>query len=311
MKAARYHEYGSSTVLHYEDAERPVAGPGQVLLRVAATSFNPVDAAIRAGYLQQAFALRLPHTPGLDVAGTVAVLGDGVNNLSVGEEVVGFLALQRDGAAADYVVAPAEVLTAAPRTIAMTDAASMPAVALSAWQALFEHADLRAGQRVLINGAGGAVGGYAVQLAKQAGAVVIATASPRSSGRVLSYGADQLIDYTSTSVPVAVAQPVDVVLNLAAVPAAELSALLALVRPGGVFVTTVPPGPEAAGGDVRVVSMFVHADAGQLAGLVAKVDAGELHVDVAATRPLTDLRAVHRQSDAGTLPGKVVLTPVM
>jgi len=310
MKAVRYHEYGSSAVLHYEDAERPVAGPGRVLVRVAATSFNPVDAAIRAGYLQQAFAVRLPHIPGLDVAGTVAGLGNEVSSVREGEAVVGFLPMNADGAAAEYVVAPAEVLTAAPSTITLTDAAALPAVALSAWQALFEHADLQAGQRVLINGAGGAVGGYAVQLAKQTGAVVIATASPRSNDRVRSYGADQVIDHTSIAVPAAVDKPVDVMLNLAAVPAAEMRELLGLVRPGGVFVTTVPPGPEATGSDVRVVSLFVRADAGQLAGLVAKVDAGELHVDVAGTRPLTELAAVHEQSALGTLPGKTVLTPV-
>jgi len=310
VKAMRYHEYGGSNVLRYEDADRPVAGPGEVLVRVAATSFNPVDAAIRAGYLQQAFPLQFPHIPGIDVAGTVAGIGDGVSAVSEGGAVVGFLPMNADGAAAEYVLAPAVVLTAAPSTIALTDAAAIPAVALSAWQALFEHAGLQAGQRVLINGAGGAVGGYAVQLAKQSGAVVVATAGPRSSGRVRSYGADQLIDYTSTPVAAAVAAPVDVLLNLAAVPAAELSALLGLVRPGGVFVTTVAPGPDPAGGDVRVISMFVRADAGQLADLVAKVDAGELRVDVAATRPLTELAAVHEQSAAGTLPGKIVLTPV-
>src|SRR4051812_8361684 len=178
MKAVRFHEYGAPGVLGYEDAARPEPAAGQVLIEVAATSFNPVDAGIRAGYLRQVFPVALPHVPGLDVAGTIVRLGDGVTGWAAGDQGFGFLPMVSDGAAAEFVVAPAEVLAAAPSTIPLTTAAALPAAALTAWQALFEHAGLRTGQRVLINGAGGGVGGFAVQLAGQAGAFVIATASP-------------------------------------------------------------------------------------------------------------------------------------
>ena len=181
MKAVRFHEYGDSDVLRYEDAEQPVPGAGEVRIHVAATSFNPVDDGIRGGYLQGPFPVTLPHIPGIDVAGTVDALGEGVENVAVGDAVIGFLPMTADGAAAEYVIAPAEILAPAPTSIPLADAAALPMVGLTAWQALFDDAGLTAGQRVLINGAGGAVGGYAVQLAKRAGAHVIATASPRSA----------------------------------------------------------------------------------------------------------------------------------
>ncbi|MBW8822112.1 MAG: NADP-dependent oxidoreductase, partial [Streptomyces sp.] len=238
MKAVRFHEYGDPSVLRYEDVEQPVPGAGQVLVRVAATSFNGVDGNIRGGFMQGPIPVTLPHTPGIDVSGTVDALGEGVTGLDVGDQVVGFLPMAGTGAAAEYVVAPAGILTPAPRSVPLPDAAALPLVGLTAWQALFDHAKLAAGQRVLINGAGGAVGGYAVQLAKDAGAYVIATAGPRSSEHVGSAGADEVVDHTATEVTAAVTEPVDVVLNLAPVEPAQLAALLTVIRSGGVLVNT-------------------------------------------------------------------------
>ncbi|MFC4471779.1 NADP-dependent oxidoreductase, partial [Streptomyces xiangluensis] len=172
MKAVRFHEYGDPSVLSYEDVEQPVPGVGQVLVRVAATSFNGVDGNIRGGFMQGPIPVALPHTPGIDVSGTVEALGEGVADVEIGDRVVGFLPMAGDGAAAEYVVAPAGILTPAPKSVPLPDAAALPLVGLTAWQALFDHAKLAAGQRVLVNGAGGAVGGYAVQLAKNAGAYV-------------------------------------------------------------------------------------------------------------------------------------------
>jgi NADPH:quinone reductase-like Zn-dependent oxidoreductase len=311
MKAVRFHEHGDSDVLRYEDVEQPVPGAGEVRLRVAATSFNPVDGGIRGGYLQGPFPVTLPHTPGIDVAGTVDALGDGVQSVAVGDAVVAFLSMTADGAAAEYVITPADVLAPAPTGIPLADAAAFPMVGLTAWQALFDDAELEAGQRVLINGAGGAVGGYAVQLAKRAGAHVIATASPRSSERVSSAGADEVIDHTTNSVTDAVTEPVDVLLNLAPIAPEELVALVALVGHGGVVVNTVPtiPAPADEERGVRAVGVFVRSDADQLAHLVAMVDRGELRVDVAERVPLAELPAVHAKAATGALPGKVVVLP--
>jgi NADPH:quinone reductase-like Zn-dependent oxidoreductase len=162
MKAVRFHEYGDPDVLRYEDLEQPVPGAGEVLIRVAATSFNGVDGNIRGGFMRGPIPVSLPHTPGIDVSGTVEALGEGARGIELGDEVVGFLPMAGAGAAAEYVLAPAEILTSAPKKIPLTDAAALPLVGLTAWQALFDHAKLVSGQRVLINGAGGAVGDYAV-----------------------------------------------------------------------------------------------------------------------------------------------------
>jgi NADPH:quinone reductase-like Zn-dependent oxidoreductase len=311
MKAMRFHDYGDPTVLRLEEVETPAPGAGEVRVRVAASAFNPVDDGIRGGYLQGPFPVGLPHTPGIEVSGTVDALGDGIANLSVGDAVVGFLPMVVPGAAAEYVVAPAESLAPAPTSVPLADAAALPMVGLTAYQALFDDAGLTAGQRVLINGAGGAVGGYAVQLAKRAGAHVIATASPRSSDRVRSAGADEVVDHTAAELTAAVAEPVDVLLNLARIAPEQLVALVALVRSGGVVVNTVPtiptPGDEQRG--VRAVGVFVRSDAEQLSKLVAMVDRGELRVDVAERVPLSELADVHARAAAGELPGKVVVVP--
>jgi NADPH:quinone reductase-like Zn-dependent oxidoreductase len=255
--------------------------------------------------------VELPHTPGLDVAGTVDALGEGLDGLTVGDRVVGFLPMDKPGAAAEYVLAPVETLAAAPKNLPLADAAALPLVGLTAYQALFDHGKLTAGQRVLINGAGGAVGGYAVQLAHHAGAHVIATAGPRSGDAVKAAGADEVIDHTTTAVTDAVTEPVDLALNLAAVDPAALAALVTLVRPGGALVNTTvwmpAPGDEERG--VRGIDLFVRSDADQLAQLVAQVDRGELRVDVAERVALAELPALHARAAGGAVHGKVIVVP--
>jgi NADPH:quinone reductase-like Zn-dependent oxidoreductase len=161
----------------------------------------------------------------------------------------------------------------------------------------------------LINGAGGAVGGYAGQLAKNAGAYVIATASPRSGERGKAAGADEVIDHTTAAVTAAVTEPVDVVLNLAPVEPAQLNALVALISDGGVLVNTTVwmPAPSDEQRGVRGIDLFVRSDADQLSRLVELVDSGELRVEVAQRVALAELSAVHAQAAAGALPGKVII----
>ena len=309
MKAVRYHSYGDSGVLVYEDADRPVAGAGQVVVKVAGSAFNPVDVAIRAGFMQQVFPVAFPHIPNFDVSGVVAEVGAGVSGWSAGDAVVAFLPMTAPGAAAEHVAVPAGLLAAAPRTVELADAAALPSASLTASQALFEHADVKPGTSVLINGAGGAVGGYAIQLAKSAGATVVATASAGSASRVRSYGADRIIDYTATPLLQAVAgQRFDVVLNLVRTSPEEAAALADLAADGGAFVITTGPAPDPGRG-VRAVQMTARSDAAQLGELVGRVDAGDLRIDVAERRPLADLPAVHDQAVAGQLPGKTILIP--
>ncbi|SDO59191.1 NADPH:quinone reductase [Microbacterium testaceum StLB037] len=309
MKAMRFHEVGGPDVLRLDDVELPTPGPGQVRLMVAASAFNAADNGMRAGFLP--IPVQLPHVPGYDVSGTIDAVGAGVEGVEMGQAVIGFLPMQTDGGAAEYVLAPADAVTAAPRAVDLVDAAALPSVALTAWQALFDDGGLRVGQRVLIVGAGGAVGIHAVRLAHRAGAHVIATASPRSLDAVGAAGADQIVDRTRASLLDVVDEPVDVLLNLAPLDPDDFAALVGLVRDGGVVVSTTAfmttPGDERRGVDAKTV--FVRADTPRLAAIVALVDAGELIVAVDRRIDLVDLPALHAEAMAGRIAGKVVVVP--
>jgi NADPH:quinone reductase-like Zn-dependent oxidoreductase len=307
----RFHEYGDPEVLRLEDVDVPTPGAGQVRVRVAATSFNGVDANIRAGRMQGPMPLDLPHIPGLDVAGTVDALGDEVDGLQVGDSVIGFLPFGDDGATAEYVLAAAGSLSPAPTNIPLADAAALPLVGLTAWQALFEHANLQTGQRILVNGADGAVGGYAVQLAKAAGAHVIATASARTRAQVEAQGADEVVDHTAGEVSAAIREPIDVLLNLAPISPVQFSALAARVSDGGVIVNTTVwmPAPSDEARGVRGIDLFVRSDSAELAELSARVDRGELTVDIAERIPMAELASLHTRAGDGSLAGKVIVLP--
>ena len=310
MKAVRYHRYGGSEVLQYEEAPRPVPGPTQVLVKVAATSFNPVDAGIRGGYLAQVYQVSFPHVPGVDVAGTIVEIGEGVAGWKVGDAVVAFLPLDADGAAAEFALVAAESLAAAPTSMPLADAAALPVPALTAWQALFEIAGLTGGQSVLINGAAGAVGGYAIQLAKQAGAVVTATAKARDE-RLRGLGAEHIVDYIDYArSPIEVeGAPFDMVLNLVSTTDEQTEALIGVVAEGGFHVGTMVFGPPSPDRGVRAQRIFVRSDAAQLAGLVSRVDAGQLRIEITDRRPLDQAATVHNDSDSGRLHGKTILIP--
>jgi NADPH:quinone reductase-like Zn-dependent oxidoreductase len=308
MYAARIHAFGDPDVIRYERVPRPGhLTRHEVAIRVEATSFNPSETALRAGLLQAVLPVALPHTLGWDVSGTIVALGADVGGVGVGDRVIG--RLDGGGAAAEHVVAPAAVLARAPRAIALADAAAIPVAGLPAWQALFDEAQIAAGQRVLVNGAGGGVGMFAVQLAKHAGAVVIATAGARSAAAVGAYGADEIIDYTRTDLADALDAPVDVVLNLAAIAPGAADGLAALLRPGGIAVSIATPVQPPAGADVTAVHLVARNDPGQLAEIVALVDAGALRVDIAETRPLAELAQVHARSEAGRTRGKIIMIP--
>jgi NADPH:quinone reductase-like Zn-dependent oxidoreductase len=311
MKAVRFHEVGGPEVLRYEDVEQPTPGAGQVRVRVAASAFNAADAGMRGGFLP--IPVVLPHVPGYDVSGTVDALGEDVGGtgLQVGDAVIGFLPMERDGGAAEYVIAPADALVPAPTTVSLPDAAALPSVALTAWQALFDLGELTAGQRVLINGAGGVVGKYAVALAARAGVHVVATASPRSSAAVRAAGADEIVDHTTTDVLGAVDQQVDVLVNLAPIDPERFTELVALVRDGGRVVSTTAfmatPGDDARG--VSAATVFVLPNRDRLTELVSLVDSGDLQIEVTRRISLPELPALHAEADAGRIAGKVIVEP--
>ena len=303
----RVHRYGAASVIRQDDVPRPDPSRGDVLIQVAATSFNPSDTGLRRGLLRSVFPLDLPYTVGGDVAGTVIEVGEGVDTVAVGDRVIG--RLDGGGAAAEYVAAPAGTVVAAPTAVPLAHAAAIPIAGLTAWQAVFEHAGVAPGQRILVNGAGGGVGGFAVQLARYAGAHVIATAGPRSAEVVRRLGADQIIDYTAVPLADAMDAPVDAILNLVAMSARQAADLVRLVRPGGVVVSATVPVRAPTGSRMAAVHFVARNDTSHLAALVKLVDAGAVRVDIAASRPLADLAAVHRDAESGHTRGKIILVP--
>lgn len=309
MKAFRFHEVGGPEVLRYEDVPVPDPARGEVRVRVAASAFNAADNGMRAGFLP--IPVVLPHVPGYDVSGTVDAVGEdvGTDGPRPDDAVIGFLPMERDGGAAEYVTAPAEAWVTAPATVPLADAAALPSVALTASQALFDDGDLGNGQRVLINGAGGVVGKYAIALAKRAGVHVVATASPRSAAAVRAAGADEIIDHTTTDVLGAVEQQVDVLINLAPIEPDQFAALVAVVRDGGKVVSTTAflttPSDEARG--VTAATVFVRPNRERLAELVSLVDDGSLSLEVTRRIPLAELSALHTEAAEGRISGKVVV----
>jgi NADPH:quinone reductase-like Zn-dependent oxidoreductase len=291
MRAARVHEYGGPDVIRVEELPTPVPGPGEVLVHVAATSLNPTETALRSGRLATFLPVTLPLTLGWDVAGTVA-----------GVPVIGMLDL---GAAAEFAVARATALVPAPTTVPPADAAALPLAGMTAWQAVTEHARIAPGERVLINGAGGGIGGFAVQLAKHAGAYVLATASPRSAATVRELGADEVLDYTAG--PLTVGEQVDAVINCAAIAPAAAAALVPLVRAGGRIVTVATPIDGSP--DVAAWHMVTRNDPADLAALVRLVDTGVLRLTITGRRTLADLPELHRLAETGGIRGKIIVSP--
>jgi NADPH:quinone reductase-like Zn-dependent oxidoreductase len=306
MMAARVHAFGGPGVIRHERVPRPDPGPGEVLVRVAAAGFNPSDAGFRAGMMRDIVPQDLPFTLCSEAAGTVMRTGEGVERFEIGDHVVG--RLDEGGAAAEYLTAPAAKLVSAPSRLPLDHAAAIPVAGLTAWQGLFEHARVGPGTRVLVNGAGGGVGMFAVQLARHAGAHVIATAGPRSAGRVRAYGAEQIIDYTRVSVHRVLDRPVDLVFNLSPTPPEAAEALCRAVHPGGSLVSITVPVKPPAGTGVTATRFVTRNDPAQLAEIIALVDSGRVRVDITA-RPLTELPALHRDAEAGRTSGKTILIP--
>ena len=309
MKAVRVHEYGGPEVLKYEDAPKPQAGPGEVLIRVHAASVNPVDWKVRQGYLQQMMKYKMPMIPGWDVSGVVEAVGAGATRLKPGDEVYSRPDLGRDGTYAEYVVVKESEVALKPKSVDHVTAAAIPLAALTAWQALYDGAKLSAGQKLLIHGAAGGVGCFAVQLAKMKGAHIIVTASKKNHDFLRSLGADECIDYNTTKFE-DVVHDADVVLDTITGETMERS--WKVLKKGGILVSILePPKPEkAAAHGVRCHHTFVQANVEQLGELAKLVDAGKLKVIIEKVYPLSEARAAQESNATGHTRGKITLRVV-
>ncbi len=306
MKAVRVHEYGGPEMLKYEDAPRPQAGPGEVLIKVHASSVNPVDWKVRAGYLQQMMKYKMPMIPGWDVSGVVEAVGAGATRLKAGDVVYCLADLSRDGAYAEYVVVKEAVVAMKPKSIDHTTAAAIPLAALTAWQALNDGAKLAAGQTLLIHGAAGGVGTFAVQFAKLKSARVIATASKKNHEFLRSLGADETIDYNTTKFE-DVVHGVDAVLDTITGETMERS--WQVMKKGGILVSILePPSAEkAAEHGVRCHHTFVQGNMEQLNEITKLVEAGKLKIIIEKVFPLVEARAAQESNATGHTRGKIAL----
>lgn len=288
-------EFGGPEVLRAVTVERPRPGPGEVVVRVAATSVNPADWKVRAGRVNPPW--ELPFTLGFDVSGVVAEVGADVGEFRGGEPVFG-LVFGRYGANAEYVTVPAGVLARIPAGASHLEAAVLPTAGLTAWQSL---SAVRAGQRVLIHAAAGGVGHLGVQLAVARGAYVIGTASAKHHDYLRKLGAHELIDYTTTDFTESLTE-VDRVLDLVGGDYGKRS--LRVLRPDGVLIAALDSDAE---GDPRCHRLHVQPSAADLSALAAEFEAGRLGPTLAAVYPLTDLAAAHRHSESGGVRGKIAI----
>lgn len=306
MKAVRIHQYGGREALSIDDIPVPEIAPDEVLVRVVAASINPVDWKVRAGYLAQNIPHALPLTLGWDVSGVVEAVGAGVTRWQPGDAVFSRPDLARNGTYAEYVAIRASECARKPRTISHVEAASLPLAGITAWEAMMDTAQVKAGQRVLVQAGSGGVGSLAIQLVKAAGATVIATASGRNRALVESLGVDQFVDYTTTSVADAV-EPVDAVFDTIGGEVQE--AAWSILKPGGIQVSIIsPPSEEKAKAmGLRAGFVFIGPNAPVLERLAEMVDSGKLRPIVGAEFALEDIAAAHALSESGRAVGKIVL----
>jgi NADPH:quinone reductase-like Zn-dependent oxidoreductase len=306
MRAVRIHAYGDPSVLQYEEAPDPTIGRDDVLVRVHAAAVNPVDWAIRYGYLAQWFSHSLPLILGCDVSGEVEAIGGDVVECAVGDEVYARTDLVGDGTYAEYVAVRAADVAPKPPGLDHVQAAAIPHAALTAWQALFDHGQLAEGQMVLIHAAAGGVGSFAVQLAKWRGAKVVGTASANHLAFLDRLGVDEAIDYTAVHFE-DVVKEADVVLD--AVGGETQKRSWTVLKPGGVLVSLVEPPSEetAAAHGVRVAMVATRANASQLTELAGLVSSGALEPFVSTVLPLAEVREAHRLSETRHTQGKIVL----
>lgn len=318
MKAVRIHEFGGADVLTVEEIERPVPAPDEVLVRVYASSINPVDWVVRSGANEgiRSF-LALPMTLGCDGAGVVEEVGSDVTGLQKGDAVYGLANFFSNGTYAEYCAAKASQFALKPQRLSFTEAAAVPLAALTAWTGMFEYGKLESGQRILITGASGGVGSFAVQFAKATGAYVIAVASTQNLDFLRELGADEVVDYAKQPVNELV-RDVDVVLDASPLrDNKERAKLVDTLTEGGIFVSVNTDLPFT---DEVLNALAAKRTTGELAAnqprrewleqIARLIDAGKVKVFISKVFPLDEVAQAHRDSERWHTRGKLVLDVV-
>ena len=306
MKAVVIHAYGGPEVLKLEDVPRPEPKDDEILIRVVAASVNPVDVAIRKGYLAELIGDKLPLIPGMDAAGVVEKTGAKISKFKAGDSVYAFFTLASEGGYAQFVVAKENEAAPKPKALTYAQAAAVPAAASTAWQVLVDTAKLSAGQTVLIHGGSGGVGHFAIQIAKAHGAKVIATASTANQDFLKQMGADQTVDYTKAKFE-DVAKDVDVVLDT--VGEDTLKRSYGVLKKGGIIVSIVDEPDQAAldAHGIRGVTLRSTPKASVLEELAKLIDAKKMTPIVSQVLPLAEVAKAQEQIATHHTRGKIVL----
>jgi NADPH:quinone reductase-like Zn-dependent oxidoreductase len=306
MKAARIYKFGPPSVIVIEELLRPTPEHGEVLVRVAAAGVGPWDALIREH--KSVVQTPLPLILGSDLSGVIEAVGPGVPAFQAGDEIYGVTNPDFCGAYTEYAIASAAMVARKPQGLSHVEAASVPVVAVTAWQMLFDYAQAKAGQTVLVHGGAGNVGAYAVQLASQAGLQVFATVSSEDALYVRSLGATTVIDYKTTRFE-EVVPPIDVVIDTVGGDTRERS--FGIIKPGGILVSVVSePMPERhQSNGVRAVFFIVEVTTARLDTITDLFDRGKLIARVGTVLPLQQARTAHEMlGGAPHKRGKIVLS---
>jgi NADPH:quinone reductase-like Zn-dependent oxidoreductase len=309
MHAVRAHTRGGPEQLHYETAPRPRPASGEVLLAVQAASITPNELSWDATWTDSFDGTgrdRTPTIPSHEVSGVVSELSPEVTGMAVGDEVYGLIPFTRDGAAAEYTTVPADALAPKPAGIPHTEAAAVPLAALTAWQALVDHATMKAGQHVLIHGGAGGVGSFAVQIATALGAKVTATASAQDTDFVAGLGAERVLDYANTRFEDHVSD-VDIVLDLVGGETQNRS--WAVLRPDGILVSIVAPPDARAAAEHKARAAFfvVEPDRTGLEAITRLIDDGQLSPVVDRVVPLPQTPEAYQALEQRHRRGKIVI----
>jgi NADPH:quinone reductase-like Zn-dependent oxidoreductase len=290
MMAWRVHEFGPPEVMKFERVPRPEPGPGEVLIKVEAAGVGPWDGWIRAG--KSALPQPLPLTLGSDLSGEIVAMGPGVSESRVGDQVYGVTNPRFVGAYAEYALASAEMVSSKPTSLTHVESASVPVVAVTAWQALFDHAQLEAGQTVVVHGAAGNVGSYTVQLARHAGVQTIATVGTNDISFVRTLGANTVIDYRTQRFEEE-AREADAVIDLVGGETQNRS--FQVLRRGGKLISAVsrPDQELAERHGVEATFFLVNVTSQYLTKIARLIDGGKLKTSVGAVLPLADARESH------------------
>jgi NADPH:quinone reductase-like Zn-dependent oxidoreductase len=309
MKAVRVHDYGGPEVLELEEAPKPEPKSDEVLVKVYATSVNPVDWKIREGQRREKFPSNLPLIPGWDVSGVVEKTGEGVRHFKPGDEVYGRPDPTKNGAYAEYIVVKAGQLGFKPKSIDHLHAAAIPLAGLTAWQGLFDRGHLQKGQKVLIHAASGGVGTFAVQFAKWKGAYVIGTTSESNISFVKQLGADEVIDYHNEKFEDQL-KDIDLVFDMIGGDTQKRS--LEVIKSGGRLITTLRPEFQAEAKEKHVYLEGYTAQSypDQLEQIANLVDDGIITPVVSAVMNLDEAAKAQRLSEQGHVRGKIVLKVV-